>query len=218
MTDSIIIEKAINEIFIKEFGTTEQLLEIHEVVYENEKPKVLRVDKESSDGTAIVYFPLKDEKFYLAIWLDTEPEVNVRSVTTEYFNSVYLNVTSDHFSFQELAKMTKLQMTGGWNKGDIRKSGKSTYNFTALHFEPNPEPDEFNDKLKKLLDFLDQDNEGVTKLIDQADAQIQVVTIFHNGNTILGGHHLNKSIIKRLASYNLEIDFDLYAEGKFFKT
>lgn len=217
MTDTLIIEKAINEILLKECGTTEQLLEIHEVVYENDKPKVLRVDRESKDGSAIVYFPIKDEKFYLAVWLDTDPQVLVRGVGTEYYNSVYLKVTSDHLSFQELSSLTKLQPTKGWNKGDTRKFGNSFYNFTALHFEPNPEPDEFEDKLRKLLDFLDQDKEGFTKLVEKADVQIQVATIFHNGNKMLGGHHLDKLIIKRLGSYNLEIDFDLYAEGKLYK-
>jgi hypothetical protein len=34
---------------------------------------------------------------------------------------------------------------------------------------------------------------------------------------MLGGHHLDKDIIKRLAALNLELDFDLYAEGNFFK-
>jgi len=217
MTDSLIIEKAISEILSKEFGTTEQLLEIHEVVYENDKPKVLRVDKESDDSSVIVYFPIKDEKFYLAVWLDTDPEILVRGVGTENYNSVYLKVTSDDFSLKELSKLTRLQSTKNWNKGDKREKGNSVYSFTALFFEPNPEPDEFEDKLKKLLDFLDQDKEGIKKLIEKADAQIQVATTFHNGNTMLGGHHLDKSIIKRIGSYNLAIDFDLYAEGNFYK-
>ncbi|HRP33137.1 MAG TPA: DUF4279 domain-containing protein [Agriterribacter sp.] len=216
MSDHRIIEKAVNEIHLKEFGATEQLLEIHEVVYENDKPKVLRVDTESDDGSAVVYFPIKDEKFYLAVWLDTNPQVSVRSVGTENYNSIYLKVISDQLSFEELSGLTKLQTSGGWNKGDIKKSGKSSHNFTALHFEPNPEPDEFEDKLKKLLNFLDQDKKGIMKLLEKADGQIQVTTIFHNGNTMLGGHHLDKETINRLSEYNLEIDFDLYAEGKFF--
>jgi hypothetical protein len=217
MTDPKIIEKAIDEVLIKRFGTTEQLLKIHEVVFENDKPKVLRVDQENDDSSAVVYFPIKDEKFYLAVWLDTKPEVKVRGVGTENYNSVYLKVISDQLSFQELSSLTKLQPTSGWSKGDLRKSGKSNYNFTALHFEPNTEPDEFEDKLKKLLDFLDQDKEGILKLIEQTNSQIQVATVFHNGNTMLGGHHLDKETIKRLSFYNLEIDFDLYAEGKFYE-
>lgn len=44
----------------------------------------------------------------------------------------------------------------------------------------------------------------------------QVASSFHNGNTMLGGHHLDKDIIKRMAALNLEIDFDLYADGNKF--
>jgi hypothetical protein len=217
MADNLIIEKAIEEIKAKRFGTTEQLLEIHEVVYVDNKPQVLRVDTEYDDETAIVYFPIKDEKFYLAVWLDTKPEISVRGVGTENFNRVYLKAISDDLSFKELSSLTTLKLTSGWSKSDARKSGNSFYNFTALHFEPNPEPDEFEDKLKKLLDFLEKDKEGIIALADKANVQIQVATIFHNGNTMLGGHHLDKDIIKRLAALNLEIDFDLYAEGNFFK-
>ena len=94
MTDNLIIEKAIGEIQSQRFGTTEQILEVHEVVYVDDKPQVLRVDTENDDGTAY----------------------------------------------------------------------------------------------------------------------IQVATVFHNGNTMLGGHHPDKDIIKRLAALNLELDFDLYAE------
>ena len=217
MANNLIIEKAIDELQSKRFSTTEQLLEIHDVVYVDDKPKVLRVDTEHDDETAIVYFPIKDEKFYLAVWLDTKPEISVGGVGTENYNAVYLKVTSDDLSFQELSSLTKLKPTSGCSKGDIRKPGKAFYDFTALHFEPNPEPDEFEDKLKKLLDFLEADKDGVTALVDKANVQIQVATIFHNGNTMLGGHHLNKDTIQRLAALNLEIDFDLYAEGNMFK-
>lgn len=217
MADNLIIEKAIDELQSKRFGTTEQLLEIHNVVYVDNKPQVLRVDTEYDDKTAIVYFPIKDEKFYLAVWLDTKPEISVRGVGTENYNAVYLKATSEDLSFQELSLLTKLKPTSGWSKGDTRKSGNSFYNFSAFHFEPNPEPDEFEDKLRKLLDFLETDKDGVTALVDKAFAQIQVATIFHNGNTMLGGHHLDKGTVKRLAALNLELDFDLYAEGNFFK-
>jgi hypothetical protein len=217
MADNLIIERAIDELQSRRFGTTGQLLEIHEVVYVDNKPQVLRVDTEATDGTAVVYFPIRDEKFYLAVWLDTVPDVSVRAVGTDNFNAVYLKVISDNLSYQELSSLTALKPTRGWSKGDPRKSGKSVYNFSALHFEPNPEPDEFEDKLRKLLDFLEQDKEGMMKLTEKASVQVQIATIFHNGNTMLGGHHLDREIIKRLTALNLEVDFDLYAEGNFFK-
>lgn len=215
MADSLIIQKATEELETKPLGVTEQFLKIHQVVYENDKLKVARVDRENEDGTAIVYFPVKDEKFYLAVYLDTEPEVSVRHVNTESYNSVYFKATSEVYNFDELSKMTKLKSTGGNNKGDNR-GRNALWKHSSIFFEPNPEADEFEDKLRKLLDFLEQDKDGIATLVNKADGYIQVASTFHNGNTTLGGHQLDKSIIKRMANLNLAIDFDLYADGNFY--
>lgn len=217
MTEILIIEKAINELQTKSLGTTQQFLDIHEIEYVDNRPKVLSVDTDKENGTAIVYFAVKDEKFYLAVYLDTSSEVAVRHVGAQSYNSVYFKATSDTLNLEQLASLTKLKATGGWNKGDKRKLGNSYHKNSSIHFEPNPEPDEFGDKLTKLINFLEQDRQGVTELIDKVNGYIQVVTVFHNGNTMLGGHHLDKQTIKRLGDLNLEIDFDIYAEGNFFK-
>ena len=217
MTDTLIIQKATEEIEAKTFGVTEQFLEVHQIEYLDGKPKVARVDTEKGDGTAIVYFPVIDEKFYVAVYLNTHPEISVRHVNTEPFHSVYFRTTSEILSFNELSALTKLKPTGGWDKGEKKKFGNSAYKFASLTFEPNPEADEFDDKIKKLLDFLEQDKEGINTLVDKANGYIQVATSFHNGNTMLGGYHLDKNIIKRLGLLNLEIDFDIYADGNKFK-
>lgn len=216
MTDAQIIQKAIEEIELKQFGTMEQFLEVHEILTVDGKPQALRVDKESSDGSAIVYFQVKDERLYLAVYLDLVPQIAVRGVGTENHNRVYLKVVSDVLNLEELSQLTGLKPSSGWSKGERRKQGNSTYNFTAVFFEPNPEPDECEDKLRKLLDFLEQDMAGVKELLARGDGCVNVATTFHNGNTMLGGYHLDKSIIKRLSALELEIDFDLYAEGHFF--
>jgi Domain of unknown function (DUF4279) len=215
MTDTLIIQKATEEIEAKAFGVTKQFLEIHEIVCDDSKPKVARVDIEKEDGTAIVYFPVKDEKFYLAVYHDTIPQVSVRHVGTVYYNSVYLGVSSKMFSFKELSEMTKLQAARGHSKGD--KRGGTYWKYSKVCFEPNPEPDEFEDKLKKLLDVLENDNEGIKQLADKADAWIQVAQEFHIGNNMLGGSFIDKESIKRIANLNLSIDFDLYVGGHLYK-
>jgi hypothetical protein len=216
MTDTQIIQKAIEEIETKSFGVTEQFLKVHQVVYVDSKPKVGRVDTEKEDGTAIVYFPIVDEKFYLVVYLNTYPEVSVRHVNTLPFHSVCFRATSETLSFNELSDLTKLKPTGGWDKGEKKKFGNGVYKFASLTFEPNPEADEFDDKIKKLLDFLEQDKEGVKTLVDKANGHVQVDTSFHNGNTMLGGHYLDQNIIKSLGSLNLGIDFDIFADGNKF--
>ena len=215
MEDNLIIQKATEEIEVKTLGETEQFLKIHEVVYDNNKPKVAMVDTEKGDGTAIVYFPVKDEKFYLAIYLDIVPQISVRHVGTEYYNSVYLGVSSTILSLQDLCEMTKLKATKGHSKGD--KRGGTYWKFSKVCFEPNPEPDEFEDKLRKLLDILQTDKEGVQELADKADAWIQVAQEFHIANTMIGGSLIDKESIKRIANLNLSIDFDLSVGGNLYK-
>lgn len=217
MVDSAIIEKAIEEVEIKSFGVAEQFLNVHKVVYVGNKPKVARVDTDKDDE-AIVYFYVEDEKFFLAVYVDLKPAVSVRWINTEPYHSVYFTASSEALSLEELAQITTLTSTKGRNKGDKRNtnSGKVEWKRSTIDFEPNPEADEFEDKLTKLLDYLEQDITGVEKLVNSAGGYIQVYSSFHNGNTMIGGHYINKDHIKRMGKLNLEIDFDISADGNFF--
>jgi len=205
------------EIKGKTWGVTEQFLQVHDIVLVNGQPKIERIDTDKADGTIIAYVPVKDEPFYFAVYFDNKESLNIAGIGTESYNSVYFRATSDKLTFDELTSLTTIKSTGGWDKGQKRKLGTGIYEFSSINIEPNPEPDEFEDKMKKLLDLLEQDNEGIKKLGDRADGQIQVAIKFHNGNTMLGGPHLDKEIIRRLSDLNLSVDFDLYADGNLFK-
>ena len=209
-------EKAIEEIQTKSFGVTKQFLEIHEIVHEDNKPKISRIDTEKSDGTLIVYFSVVGEKFYFVIYLDSKPCISVRWVEIQPYHSISFRATSEILTVIDLANLTTLMSTSRWNKGDKKKIGSSFHKFSFLEFEPDPGADEFEDKMNKMLDFLERDIEGVKRLVEKANGYIQVISVFHNGNTMLGGHHLNKDIIKRLAFFNIAVDFDEYAEGNMF--
>jgi hypothetical protein len=206
MTDSLIIEKAIDEVETKTFGLTKQFLEIHKLAYVDNKPKIARVDTDKKDE-AIVYFNVEGEKFFLAVYIDTTPITSVRWTNTEAYHSVYLRASSTKYTLSELAELTKLKST--------REKTKRERN--TIDFEPNPEADEFGDKLNKLLDYMERDKEGIEQLIKKADyCYIQVYSSFHNGNTLIGGHHIDKDQIKRISNLNLDIDFDISADGNFF--
>jgi hypothetical protein len=218
MTNDIIIDKAIQEIETKTWGVIEQFLEVHKIVYADGKPVIARIDKENVDGTVIVYFSVKDEPFYFAIYFDTLPEIAIRWMGTAPNNCVYFAAFSNEMSFTQLAALTKLQPTGGWTIGETQKPGGTlTRKNSKIMFEPNTEPGEFEDKLIKLLDYLEQDKKGVKALTEKAEGYIQVTIEFHNGNTMLGGSHISKECITRMSALNLEIDFDLYAAGRSFK-
>ena len=216
MPDSLIVQLAIEEVETKTWGVTEQLLQIHEVVCINNRPEAIRVISEGDGKRSVVYFAIKGEKFYLVIYLDTKPEVKIIGVGTEPYHAVYFCASSDDLSFDELSALTKLQPTGGWNKGQKRSFGQSLNKYSMICIEPNKGPDEFERKLRNLLNVLEQDENGILQLVDCADGYIQAASIFHNGNTMLGGNHIEKDLIRRMAALGLGIDFDLYAEGKKF--
>lgn len=220
MNESEIIEQAIEELEKKSFGVTMQFLDVHQIANANDKPIVARIDTERKDDIAIVYFPVVDQKFYFAIYLDTIPSISVRWVGIEPYHSVYFRASSDNLSVQEMADLTELKSTRSRNKGSKRNPNGIADIFwkqSTIDFEPNPEADEFEDKLTKLLDFLEQDKNGVENLVDLANGYIQVYSSFHNGNTLIGGHRMNKDHIKRMSLLNLEIDFDISADGNYFK-
>ena len=218
MSDDKIIQKAIEEIESKTWGVTQQFLDIHQVVYLGTKPKIDRVDRDRDDGMAIVYFPVKEERFYLAIYIETNPEPEVTSIYVEPYSSVYFSAGSETVELEILSGMTSLVPTSVWRKGDPKREGKPVlHKNNRIMFEPTPGPDEFEDKLKKLLDFLETDKVGVKNLVKKAEGYIQVAMEFHNGNSMLGGAGISKESIKRMSALNIEIDFDLYVSGKTYK-
>ena len=217
MTINDLIQKAIEEIENKAFGITKQFLDIHTVAYENSKPKIEKIDIDEEKGTATVYFRITDQKFHLAVYLKIKPAISVIWVEIEPNHSIYFRATSEILHYDELCSMTTLKPTNGWNKGDKRKNGGYLYKFSCIEFLINEAPDKFEIKLNELLNFLEQDKVGIANLGNHANGHIQVIINFHNGNTMLGGPMIDKNSIKRISALNLEIDFDLYAEGNFFK-
>ena len=208
-------EKAIREVEQPANELTKQFLKIHDIERKDGIPVINRIDLENEELGAQVYFNVDGEKFYCVIYLDIDPEVQVRWMGTEGCFTVYLGAGENNLTTSQIAKMTSLVPSRSWNKGDKTKTGGKR-GFTKVMFEPNPEADEFEDKLDKLLGYLETDKEGVKKIVELANGCVRVAAIFHNGNTMLGGVCLSVSNMKRLCDLGLEIDFDLYAEGNFF--
>lgn len=216
MTEQQVIELIQKEFKEKTLGVTKQYLEIHSPIYADNKLKIDRIDRDRTDNLIIAYLPVLDEKFYFAVYIDTKSN-EVISIDTEAYHQVYFRATSETLSSDELKVMTRLTPTELWNKGDLRKSGKLNYTFSNLTILPNPEPDEFEDKLKKLLDFLEGDKEGIKQLVDNAGGYIQVAMEIHNGNGMIGGHNIDTDNIRRMNDLGLSINFDLYVVGNSFK-
>lgn len=216
MQSNAVAEKAMEEIQQPQFAATEQFLQVHELVFKDGRPEIIQVAPINSDNYAKVYFAVKDEKFFGVVQVDTKPQIAVKWVHTEDYCSIYLAAYSTILNVEELSALTILKPLRSWNKGDVLKPYKRPRENSAVFIEPNPGPGLFEDKLEKLLDVLEQDVQGVAKLIENCNTGINAALICHNANTMLGGPSISKSAIKRMAALNLEIGFDIYAEGKFF--
>jgi len=217
MIETKVLEKAIEEIENKNFDMTKQFLEIHKIAYDDNKPKIARIDQDNQDETA-VYFEVEGERFYYVVYVSLKPTVSVRWTNTAPNHSVYFYASSDQFSLKELSEFTKLTPTQGWNKGDRPRPNAGVLTHSTIILEPNPEAAEFEEKLNKLLDYLEQDKDGVAKLAsNNTDFGIHAGSFFHNGNTSIGSYSINKEQIKRMSDLNLDFHADIYAEGNFFK-
>lgn len=216
MTDEEVKDLIQTELSQKNLGVTQQYLEVHEIEYENGELKIARIDKENEEGLIIAYLPVKEEYFWLAVYID-ESTGTIQNIGTESRNQVIMRATSDELTCHELQSLTKLKATKSINKGDFKRNKKLKYAYSVLDLEPNPEPDAFEDKLEKLLVFLEQDREGIHALAKKSNVWVSATMDFHYGNQLLGKAYISLDNIKRLSALNLAIDFDLAAWGNPFK-
>ncbi|TDQ09482.1 DUF4279 domain-containing protein [Pedobacter metabolipauper] len=216
MSDKEITDLIDKELKEKTLGVTEQYLKIHSPVYLDGKLKIERIDREKENGIVIAYLPVDGEVFFFKVYIDTHNK-EIFNINTEPYNRVYFRASSETLSLAELKSMCNLIATDGRNKGDLKGiTKKAEYKYSYVTYLPNPEPDDFSCKLKKLLDYLEQDKEGIKWFVEEANGYIQVAMNIHNANGMIGGPSINRETIKRMSDLGLGIDFDLYLEGKSF--
>ena len=214
MTNEEIITAVESELKNKTLGVTEQYLEIHNPIYKDGKIAIERIDTQDPK-TILAYLPVEGEKFYFTIHIDTATK-SVVGFSTEAYVQIYFRAISEILNKEDMASLTTLMPTGGWNKGDPR--GTTQHKVSSIEFAVNFEPDSFENKMKKILDFLEQDSEGVLKLVEKAEGYIQVIIDTHNANTMFSGVViLDKKIIKRMDALSLSMSVDLFTAGKSFK-
>ncbi|MFZ5966410.1 MAG: DUF4279 domain-containing protein [Bacillota bacterium] len=211
MNEKLIIKGAIEEITNPTFAITKQLLSVHNVPFGNGISVITRVDYDTKDGSAVVYFPFEEESYFLAVYVDTYPEVSVRWIGTEPGNRVYHVVISKELNLDELLSLAGITPTETWKIGDkINKI--RVHEDNGFIFEPNPErADNLEDKIEKLLTHLEGVTEKIIYLPEKAEMQINIA--YYGYKEQMWGWHLDKQTLKRLAQFNLEVDLDLYAGG-----
>lgn len=215
MTDTQIIEVIQTELKNKTWGVTEQILEIHNPIFVGTKIQIENIARYENEIS--VFIPIENEKFYLTFYINAENK-EISGVSTEPYISVYFKATSEELNETELKNLTTLEVTKSWNKGDKRKFGNATYDFSCIFIEPNTKPNDFHSKITELINELKKDKIGIQKLTENANGYIQVAMEFHNGNRMIGGPNLSEETIKSLNGLNLSIDFDLYVSGNPYKS
>src|SRR5438874_2396925 len=100
MNDQLVIEKIEKEFQEKTLGVTEQYLEIHSPIYNDNKIKIDRIDREREDGIIIAYLPLHNERFYFAVYIDSQTS-EITTIGTDAFHSVYFRATSEKLTADE---------------------------------------------------------------------------------------------------------------------
>ncbi|MBV7270620.1 DUF4279 domain-containing protein [Winogradskyella luteola] len=198
------------------------LLETHTFIEENGKIKITRIDLDAfnykNDKIAIVYVPVKDERFHFAICVDIHLK-KVNGIYTESWNRVNFSAMSKTYSGEVLKSFTKIEPTKIRNKGDVAIKGSSIkYNYSSLTISIDSYPESVLEKIKKLVNILKTDTEGVQKLVEKANASISVVIEYHIGTGNLGELSLNASLISEISNLEVPIGFHFLASGKTMPT
>jgi len=212
----VYIDSAIKELYNPTFNLIKQYLEVMEVEKESGIPKVARIDDKQSDSDVMIYFHVKDERFFIVINVTKKNPFDIVWAWIESGHRVYLTATSKKLTYKELSKNLSLLPLSGWSKEDIRKQDQREYKFSRVSYEPNEnEAYGLEEKLIELLIELEKDTKGVRSLSKVADTSISICkNQYISANTAIC---FNKDIINRLNNLNLEIDIDTYICGNEIK-
>lgn len=195
MIEETVREKAIQELLTPTWELTKQFLNTFDVEKDNGLPRIARIDTADSDGRVVVYVPIKNERFYLALYFDTIVQIELVDVGTEAGTDVYLWVYDSSKIIKDEFPYRPIQI------GDK--------NFT--YSLDSSEPDDFEDKLNQLLDKLESDKIRFVEFSTKTHISLNIA--YYGYKDQMWGIHLDKKTIKRLADLNIDFDFDIYAGG-----
>ena len=207
-----------DELLNPTFEMTRQYLKILEVKYEDDKPKITKIDFDKNQNRARAYVEVKNESFYLEFVFETTDTIHLIGLDSLPFVEISFMPTSEKLTTDELLKITSIKPTNTITKGDFFSNGKFEYTYNGLEFETFSEPGRIERKLNYLLDILETDIEGIKELSRQTSTKdIFVTIVYHIGNGNFSGLFIDSEIINRLSKLGLELTFDIYATGKKFE-
>lgn len=210
------IKIAIEELLNKRFDFTKQFLLVHQIVIENELPIISRIAIETDNNHAAVYFSVKDEKFFFVIYLQIQPNIQVKFVNVENAHRVYFTATSRTKTYQEMLSLLNLDPLEGYSIGNRKNFIGKSHDHSRIIFEPiKNQAYDLNHKLYILLEALNLDKQNVINLAQLSNAYISI----HRYQYVSGHAGINfpQNIIQQLSDLKLSIDIDSYVVGNLMK-
>lgn len=164
-------------------------------------PQIERVDTDESDGSVIIYFVIANRSYFLAVQVDSIPEIKLHGISFAASNDCYLVSFSTTLPLEKLRPMTCLIPTDEWSMDNETSSSGLTIQTTM------PLANRLDNNLAILLDLLEQDVEGIRQLASHATTFVQV---YWRGPTQnLPPIRLNPTILQRLADLSLTLNINL---------
>ena len=209
------LEVALDEIRNRNWALTKQYLEVNEVEVKNNHFIYDRYELDVEEQLITFYFNVKGERYFFVISVRLNKK-EIAGIWMENAHKCYLTATSEKLSLQELSKLTKLKYSDGWSKGDLRKNGKSNYNFSRINFRfHSHESYDLETILNEVLNELEKDKDGILELSKKSNAYISICR--HQYISANAGISLDIPTINKLSNLNLGIDIDTYIVGKEIK-
>lgn len=210
---NIYLEKVISEIINPKWALTNQILSSNKVKLIDGIPALDRYQI-SSDGKSIIFFfQIEDERYFLSIKVNIDKN-DINCIYLENAHKCYLTVTSENLNLQELSRLTKIKYSDGWSKGDLRKNGKSIYEFSRVNFRfHEKESYSLENILIEVIEQLETDIEGINRLLKASD-YCGISICRYQYVSANAGICLEGKIIKKLSDLGLGLDIDTYIVGE----
>ncbi len=207
---------AIYEVLNPTLGVTEQVLAVHKLVVEDGNPLILLVDENSYPGAYYIYFGIEDEPYHFVVFIKQECEKLVASAAyIEAAIRVYLSIASTALDPNTITEKVKLNPTRTQLLGESRNPRNPNVKFkeNRWYFEPQKGvPGNLENKLNFLLDRLEPAQSTIAALGDKCEIYLRICYEGYRG--WMGGWHIDKATIRRIAALGAEVDLDLYAYGE----
>lgn len=218
LDEDAIVGVVSEEIKKRNWGATQQYLDVLSVVYEGGRPAIAGIYVPEGREYLIAFVPVEGESFFFACYLDPELPHDIRGIRIEAGYRVYFYADSDTLLLEDLLGKITIAPTESWRKGERRawKNGqlRPPHKTTGIIWEPVGElwvPAEA--KLSRILAELRAKSFNLRTLTPHVDAIIQVVVHDYYGNSNINGIALDVNLIELLAATGLPIDYDLYIDG-----